>query len=197
MLQRFPRPRHWRAASALVAALMLMSTVVALAQTIPPPPGSSVVVNADSPQDGSVVNNGGVTFLGGWAADASANGTGIDRVEIFLDSPTGTRLGRARYGTSRPDVARSFNRPDWTDSGWALDWHPQYLAAGDHALYIVAFATSGATAMKVVGFKTDPADDGKCPPSPQCPRYTRVPDGWEVDTGGPGVFIDRRDMPSR
>jgi len=46
--------------------------------------------------------------LSGFALDlASAAGTGINRVHIYLDGPygTGTIIGGATYGLNRPDVA--------------------------------------------------------------------------------------------
>lgn len=30
-----------------------------------------------------------------------------------------------------------------------------------------------------------------CDPSPSCPLISRTSSGWEIDTGGPGVYFER------
>jgi hypothetical protein len=183
--------RRWHGIAGLLASLLLLSTVAAVfSQNIPS--SSTIVVTIDSPGAGSSITNGQPIFIGGWAADSAGGGTGIDRIEVYVDSASGARIGRARYGTSRPDVARAWSQPAWTDSGFALDWRPQNLLAGDHALVVVAYSTSGTSATTSIGFTavSDEPTTG-CRPSPTCPRYIRTPAGWEVDTGGPGTRADR------
>lgn len=187
-LSRFP---GWRIVAMALASILALTSAAAavLAQGIPS--GSSVMINVDSPAAGSTVTNGQVTFVGGWAADAVGSGTGIDRVEIYIDSPLGTRIGRARYGTSRPDVARAHNMTGWTNSGFAFDWRPVNLLPGEHTLYVVAYTNSGVSATHSVTFNAVYEDQGPCPPSPQCPLLIRTNYGWEIDTGGPFTRIDR------
>jgi hypothetical protein len=60
----------------------------------------------DSPTDGSI--SGSQVILGGWALSTeSQSGTGIDRVQVYIDGPaeTGVPLGQATYGLLRQDVA--------------------------------------------------------------------------------------------
>ena len=102
----------------LVAALALAGMrpgVVHAAQADP----STVTVNIDRPpQDATGSLRLHIT---GWAADpTAATGTGVDRVEAYLDAPRdagGTFLARATYGESRPDVARALGADRFTRRG--------------------------------------------------------------------------------
>jgi len=182
--------RRWRVAPTVAASLLALSTVMgAVAQGIPSP--SEITISIDAPTVGTKLTNGEQTFIGGWAGSSAGGGTGIDHVDVFLDSTAGTRIGRARYGTSRPDVARAHQRPGWENSGFGLNWRPRNLLPGEHTLYVVAYAASGAVATQTLTFTAVSEDAGGCAPSPTCPRLTKLPDGWIVDTGGPGVYFDR------
>lgn len=172
-------------ASFLASMLLLATTVAALAQGIPS--SADITISIDVPTAGATATNGELTFVGGWAAGPA----GVDRVDVFLDSTVGTRIGRATYGTSRPDVARAHGQPRWENSGFALNWRPQNLMPGEHILYVVAYSPSGGMATQTVTFTAVSDDPGGCTPSPSCPRLTRVRDGWIIDTGGPGVRFDR------
>src|SRR5438067_12794324 len=67
---------------------------------------SSTLVVIDAPKGG---NTSTQLEVRGWAADPAARGgTGVDRVDVYVDGERdagGTRLGQATYGLRRPDVA--------------------------------------------------------------------------------------------
>lgn len=89
----------------------------------------------------------------GWAADPGApGGTGVDRVDVYLDGERdagGTRLGQATYGLQRPDVAAHLRSPQFLLSGFALR---TTVAPGPHTLYVYAHPSD------------QPADQGWAPP---------------------------------
>ena len=96
----------------------------------------TVLVVVDSPPAGSSVGASGV--LRGWAADpAVARGSGVDRVEAYLDGDrsSGVYLGTAAYGSPRPDVARNLGAARLGASGFAL---PLTLPPGPHTIYVYA-----------------------------------------------------------
>jgi hypothetical protein len=90
----------------------------------------------------------------GWAADPSARGgTGVDRVEVYLDGERdagGTRIGQATYGLQRPDVAANLGGQQFLLSGFALQ---TTVEPGPHTVYVYAHpsdqtANQGWTAPK-------------------------------------------------
>jgi hypothetical protein len=100
---------------------------------------ATAVVVVDSPVAGSSVGGRGV--LQGWAADpGSVSGSGVDRVEVYLDGERagGTPLGSAAYGSPRADVARNLGAGRFVPSGFAL---PVALPPGPHTLYVYAHAS--------------------------------------------------------
>jgi hypothetical protein len=78
--------------------------------------------------------------IGGWAADpTSAEGTGVDAVQVYLDGmppDEGTYLGKAEYGLDRPDVAAMLGE-QFVASGYRFTWR---VAAppGEHELLVLA-----------------------------------------------------------
>jgi hypothetical protein len=105
----------------------------------------SVRVVVDAPPAGSRV--GGAVVVQGWAADpASASGTGVARVVVYVDgeaSAGGALAGEARYGLARPDVARALGAGRFQPSGFAL---PLTLPPGPHTLYVYAQPSGGEAA---------------------------------------------------
>ena len=151
------RHADWRWAA--VAVLPVVSWLAAFHGTaVFAQQGATVQVTIDSPAAGLAVANGQSIEISGWAVDWSAGfGTGIDRVEVYIDGPRGlSPLGfEATYGTFRPDVTEVFGRPDWVGSGFRLQWTLLGLAPGQHTLYVYAHSTyggwsSGAVTMAVV-----------------------------------------------
>ncbi len=126
----------------LLAALAGALTVGPLGSGVgaaPPADSGTELLVVDSPAAGSTV--GGTIELRGWAADpASARGSGVVRVAVYLDGEANTggrSLGDARYGLARPDVARALGAARFEPSGFTL---PLALAPGPHTLYVYAEA---------------------------------------------------------
>lgn len=93
----------------------------------------------------------GGLIVGGWSADLGVEeGTGVDRVVLFRDGPagTGTYIGEAEYGLSRPDVVAVYGAERLERSGWRLLWNTAGVAAGSHKLFIYVHSTiTGAWSM--------------------------------------------------
>src|SRR4051794_31922285 len=143
------------------------------------------MLDVDAPGVGAQVMDGRVLLIGGWAV---APGGSITSIDVYLDNPgTGMPLGSASLGIPRPDVAASLGRPDAGRSGYNFDWMPRSVPQGEHTLTIVARSSTGQMATQTVpisacgcglhGSITNPivVDRGSY--------------GWELDTGGPGVWI--------
>jgi len=106
---------------------------------------STTSISVDSPTDGSSIANGTAVDVGGWAADPTGTGTGVDEVKVYLDGTMeagGTLLGSATYGASRPDVASALGSAAVTNSGYDYAWTPSNLSAGQHILYVYAHSPS-------------------------------------------------------
>jgi hypothetical protein len=90
----------------------------------------------DSPTDQQSVN--GVVQMSGWALDeTAADGTGVDRVDVYLD---GTQVGTADYGHSRPDVASGYGA-HFANTGWQARIDLSRATAGTHQLEARAHST--------------------------------------------------------
>jgi hypothetical protein len=155
--------------------------------------GSAITLNIDSPTAGIPTANGQRVFVGGWAGVPGSQDSGIRSVDIYLDGgpSTGTLLGSATLGISRPDVASVTRNAGWEKSGFNFDWTPRFVTEGTHTLSIVAHAANGATATQEV-----PISACGCGSSFQGsvtnPGVRRIGTiGWELDTGGPGILIQR------
>lgn len=91
-----------------------------------------------------IIMPSGRSTLSGFAIDlGSAAGTGIDAVDIYLDGPSssGTLIGHASYGLSRPDVGTRYG-DRFDSSGWELTWDTTGLSFGVHKLYLYAHRTT-------------------------------------------------------
>lgn len=64
----------------------------------------------------------------------------MDTVRVYLDGEegTGTLLGEATYGISRPDVANYFGDVAFTDSGYQFSWDTSGTSPGTHTLFVAA-----------------------------------------------------------
>ncbi len=62
----------------------------------------------------------GFLWMEGWAADPSSiDGTGVTRIDVYLDG-FDTFLGEAYYGMQRADVAAYYDNENIKNSGWEL-----------------------------------------------------------------------------
>ena len=97
---------------------------------------ASTLVVIDAPRGGTT---GTILEVRGWAADPTArSGTGVDRVEVYLDGERdagGTRLGQATYGLQRPDIAAHLGSQQFLLSGYALQ---ATVSPGPHTIYVYA-----------------------------------------------------------
>jgi len=129
--------------------------------------GPTIVLNIDSPPQGSPVS--APVRIEGWAADPqAAQGTGVTRVDLYLDGQITTRgvpLGEVPYGEQRPDVGASLGGEDelararFSRSGFALVWNPAGVAPGTHSLTFYAQGPSGAVARSLT-LQVTPAASG-------------------------------------
>jgi hypothetical protein len=106
---------------------------------------------ADTPPTGSVDSavgsyNGASTVaqyanlqMEGWAADAE-DGSPVQRVDVLMD---GAKVGSATLGSTRQDVARAYNRPDWAQSGWSFEFNLGSRSTGVHLVSAVAYDSQG------------------------------------------------------
>ncbi|HEY7067024.1 MAG TPA: hypothetical protein VII06_36500 [Chloroflexota bacterium] len=125
-----------RAGLIVLAALGLSFAIGGLAWAAPEADASSTLIVIDSPKGG---NTSTQIEVRGWAADPNARGgTGVDRVDVYLDGERdagGTRLGQATYGLQRPDVAANLGSQQFLLSGFALQ---ATVDAGPHTVYVYA-----------------------------------------------------------
>jgi hypothetical protein len=147
--------------------------------------GPTIRLNVDQPAQGSAVE--APVRLQGWAADPAATvGTGVERVDIYLDGQITTRgvpLGEVTYGESRPDVAAALGgqnedeRARFARSGFASFWSPAGIPAGTHSLTFYARGPSGAVARSLT-LEVRPGASGTLgltpQPSPAAARGTDV-----------------------
>lgn len=116
--------------------------------------GPTIRLMVDAPPQGSAIE--GPVRLQGWAADPQATvGTGVERVDFYLDGQVTTRgvpLGEIPYGESRPDVGAALGgqneeqRGRFTRSGFSALWNPADIPPGTHSLTFYARGPSGAVA---------------------------------------------------
>ncbi len=176
-------------ASAVVSMMLgpsLLTAAEALAQSTSP-----IRLDVDSPETGVSITNGQRVFVGGWAVAPDGPGVGIRSVDVFLDTPQGATayLGSARLGIVRQDVASVLGNPQWVNSGYNFDWTPRSVPQGPHTLYIVAHSRSGQSITQTV-----PITSCGCGfvPTLTSPGVRGLgPMGFEVDYGGPGLWVER------
>ena len=143
--------------------------------------GPTIVLNVESPPQGSQL--AAPVRLQGWAANPRAlEGTGVERVDVYLDGQITTRgvpVGELAYGDSRPDVGRSLGgdseaaQARLSRSGFALFWNPAGVSPGSHSLTFYARGPEGAVARSLAvevtaaaaGARTTPGPSGSTAPS--------------------------------
>lgn len=159
-----PRTHLPRRVAAMLGTLALLASV--LAPLAPPaqaaPPGqlsddeisqvmAGIIVSIDEPTHRSGVTSRRV-LVRGWAANpASQRGTGVSRVDLYLDGGPdegGFYLGRANYGIERPDVAAALGGQRFLPSGFELVVD---IPRGPHTIVAVAAPTGTEPALVVPG----------------------------------------------
>ncbi len=97
--------------------------------------------------------------IDGWAIDSKASqNTGINKIEIYLDGPRnfGKSLGEVQYGIERSDVANAFGNPNYTNSGYRLNFDARNLEPGSsHRIYIYAYADDGTIQFATINFSIE------------------------------------------
>ena len=103
----------------------------------------SLVMGIESPQAGQQLHTDRDFLIVGYALDKSANvnqgvqGSGIDRVQLFMDiPPDATPMADADLGFS--DASAATFGIQFADSGFRLMFHPGDFPAGSHNLYVLA-----------------------------------------------------------
>jgi hypothetical protein len=156
--------------------------------------GSNVLLDLDTPREGSVVTS---TFeVGGWALDTGApSGTGVDAVVFYVfpnGAAPGVYIGQGSYGWSRPDVAAFFGSSQFTNSGFHFSITG--LGPGAYLLGVYAHSTvsGGFTGIKTVNFRVNAtALMAISPPVAEAtitgPRFDV--DGWSIDRTIEGTTI--------
>ncbi len=81
----------------------------------------------------TVVHGDNITVTG-WAADYQ-DGAPVKQVQVLID---GKVAGNAVLGLARADVAKAYNNPAWTNSGWTFSYSSASLAVGTHTATAVA-----------------------------------------------------------
>src|SRR5262245_53867400 len=130
-------------------------------QSVAVPGGSgatsgSLVLGIESPKPADKLHTDRDFLIVGYALDKSAapnqgaQGSGIDRVEMWLDIPPNAKqLADAELGFS--DASAATFGTQFANSGFRLTFHPGDFPPGSHNLYIVAHsAVSGAQAATVL-----------------------------------------------
>jgi len=102
---------------------------------------TTVQISIDNPLSGSDVTANKKIDIGGWAVDTMGTGTGVDKIQVYLDGPMdggGVLLGNATYGGDRTDVAVALGNQAASKSGFDYVWTPQMLDQGPHVLFVYA-----------------------------------------------------------
>ena len=116
--------------------------------------GPPTILMIEAPPQGATVM--GPVRLQGWAADPRATtGTGVEKIDLYLDGEITTRgvpVGEIPYGELRQDVGASLGGNDeaargrFNRSGYSYTWNPSGLQPGTHYLTVYASGPDGAVA---------------------------------------------------
>jgi hypothetical protein len=111
-----------------------------------------IIVSIDEPTNRSGTTSSRV-LVRGWALNpASQRGTGVSRVDLYLDAGPdqgGMYLGRASYGSARPDVVDAMDGSQrFLNSGWELSVD---VPRGPHTLIAIAAPSGGGEAVVTPG----------------------------------------------
>ncbi|MGO9775296.1 MAG: Ig-like domain repeat protein [Terracidiphilus sp.] len=113
-------------------------TVAAGSASVTPPFGNldlavnSVTTSTTIPQTGTLLTQG-------WVADL-VDGAPVSNVKVYID---GSLIGTPTLGLARPDVAAYFNNTAYANSGYQIFYSAGSLAAGTHAVTVIATDSNG------------------------------------------------------
>jgi len=166
-----------------------------LAVSVPNSTHSVPVGSVDSPSDWTEVMAVDAMTIAGWAIDlGSTSGTGVDRVQLFVDDKY---VADATYGSARPDLGSAFGSR-FSGSGYAIQLPLAGIAPGVHTLDLRAHNTvTGATTSYVRGLKvlkvpTAPSGYIDGPKENATVKGAVTVTGFAVDTGAAsGTGVDR------
>jgi hypothetical protein len=131
----FPKVAAKRCLRTIAAGCILGSSLFATtahAASASYPSGS-----IDSPAANAKLSGSSVTVTG-WALDAgSTSGTGVDRVDMYVDS---VRVGTASYGDTRQDISSAYGSK-FLKSGYHATLDLTKLAGGSHVIDMRAHST--------------------------------------------------------
>jgi hypothetical protein len=134
-----------------LCVLLLVGASLAIAATVGATDASSqtvattgsLIVGIDAPQAGQQLHTDRDFLIVGHALDTSTSldqgiqGSGIDRVQVFMDiPPNATPMADAELGFSNASAALVGSQ--FANSGFRLRFHPGDFRAGSHNLYVVA-----------------------------------------------------------
>jgi hypothetical protein len=144
----------------------VFALVLLLALPVGPALGqdAGAVISLDWPGDGQSAALGQNVVFGGWAAEWSAAGTGIDRVAVY-DAPMtagGQIVAEAVYGAGRTDVAAAYG-PAWLNSEFTATWRATG-ATGNRTFWVYAHSMDDdGWTNKTVTIRLTPATEAVAP----------------------------------
>jgi hypothetical protein len=124
----------------------------------------------DAPVADARVGVPGAVQLAGWFVDRTAEGwAGADDIEIYLGTlhNGGTLLTHAYFARDRPDVAATFGRADWTQSGWTAVVPTNALLPGQNLLSVYAHSPAKGWWYRQVRIVLDPGATTRTAAAPQ------------------------------
>lgn len=141
-----PSKGWWYSQVSISASAASAATTAAPTAPTGTPPINSLVAPAASEK---VSRNQDTYTIRGFAYDPTATtGTGIDRVQIYMDEPRGQGgmfVGDAQFGGSTPAAAARYG-PHFAEAGYRIDIDPENFTAGNH--HIFTYARSSVTGLE-------------------------------------------------
>jgi hypothetical protein len=117
----------------------------------------SVNISIDTPTEGQAVKVGETISFGGWAVVTDA-ASGVESVEVYIDGQPGeggVRLGKASYGSARPDVAASLGNSAFTNVGFELPWQVSGTP-GNRMVYVYAYSAAHGWSYQALTLTVEP-----------------------------------------
>ena len=103
------------------------------------PPFGNLDLAVNSATSSTTISQTGTLLTQGWVADL-VDGAPVSNVKVYID---GVLAGTPELGLARPDVAAYFNNAAYANSGYRIFYPAGSLAAGTHAVTVVAIDSNG------------------------------------------------------